>query len=38
VTAGPSPLLGEHTERVLARWLGLDAAQVERLREAGVCR
>jgi len=30
--------LGEHTERVLARWLGLDAAQVERLREAGVCR
>jgi crotonobetainyl-CoA:carnitine CoA-transferase CaiB-like acyl-CoA transferase len=38
VTAGPSPLLGEHTERVLARWLGLGTAEVERLRDAGVCR
>ncbi len=38
VTAGPSPLLGEHTAAVLERWLGLGAADVEHLRAAGVCR
>ena len=36
--AGASPLLGEHTEAVLARWLGLDATAVARLRDAGVCK
>ncbi|PTQ68857.1 CaiB/BaiF CoA-transferase family protein [Pseudomonas sp. GV071] len=30
------PLLGEHTEAVLQRLLGLDAAQIEVLRQAGV--
>ncbi|MGY4533515.1 crotonobetainyl-CoA:carnitine CoA-transferase CaiB-like acyl-CoA transferase [Pseudomonas sp. TE3786] len=30
------PLLGEHTEAVLQRLLGLDAAQIETLRQAGV--
>ena len=34
--AGPSPRLGEHTEEVLSRLLGLGAGEVERLREAGV--
>lgn len=29
------PRLGEHTEAVLRDWLGLDAAQVAKLREAG---
>jgi benzylsuccinate CoA-transferase BbsF subunit len=38
VTAGPSPLLGEHTRAVLHRWLGLDAAAVEALETNGVCR
>jgi crotonobetainyl-CoA:carnitine CoA-transferase CaiB-like acyl-CoA transferase len=38
VTAGPSPLLGEHTDVVLQRWLGLGAADVEALRATGVCR
>ena len=33
VTA-PPPLLGQHTEPVLSEWLHLDAAEVERLREA----
>jgi crotonobetainyl-CoA:carnitine CoA-transferase CaiB-like acyl-CoA transferase len=37
-TAGPSPLLGAHTDAVLERWLGLGAAEVQRLRDAGVCR
>jgi 2-methylfumaryl-CoA isomerase len=32
----PAPRLGEHTAAVLAQVLGLDAAQVERLAEAGV--
>ena len=32
----PAPLLGEHTEEVLADWLGLDAAAVAGLREDGV--
>lgn len=30
----PPPLLGEHTDRVLAQDLGLDAATIERLRQA----
>jgi len=38
VPAGPSPLLGQHTERVLARVLGLDADEVAALVESGVCR
>jgi crotonobetainyl-CoA:carnitine CoA-transferase CaiB-like acyl-CoA transferase len=32
---GPSPLLGEHTDAVLAEMLGLDAAELARLRAAG---
>ncbi|GAB5450228.1 MAG: CoA transferase [Halioglobus sp.] len=31
----PTPLLGEHTEEVLRDCLGLDAAEVQRLRAAG---
>jgi len=27
----PAPLLGQHTNEVLSEWLGLDAAQIERL-------
>ena len=38
VPAGPAPLLGEHTASALERVLGLDAAEVEALTEAGVCR
>jgi crotonobetainyl-CoA:carnitine CoA-transferase CaiB-like acyl-CoA transferase len=38
VTAGPAPLLGQHTDAVLGRWLGLDAVEVAQLRDAGVCR
>jgi crotonobetainyl-CoA:carnitine CoA-transferase CaiB-like acyl-CoA transferase len=30
------PLLGEHTEQVLSRHLGLSAEQISALREAGV--
>jgi benzylsuccinate CoA-transferase BbsF subunit len=37
-TAGPSPLLGEHTAAVLGDWLGIAAAEVDALVEAGVCR
>jgi crotonobetainyl-CoA:carnitine CoA-transferase CaiB-like acyl-CoA transferase len=33
---GRAPLLGEHTEVVLQKMLGLDAAEVARLREDGV--
>ncbi|MGZ8231741.1 MAG: CaiB/BaiF CoA transferase family protein [Burkholderiales bacterium] len=29
----PPPRLGEHTEQILASWLGYDAAQIARLRE-----
>ncbi|MGH7894779.1 MAG: CoA transferase, partial [Candidatus Binatia bacterium] len=36
--AGPSPLLGEHTEAVLGRWLGLTPADVGRLADEGICR
>jgi crotonobetainyl-CoA:carnitine CoA-transferase CaiB-like acyl-CoA transferase len=32
----PAPVLGEHTVEVLDEWLGLDAAEVEALREQGV--
>ncbi|MEL7207386.1 MAG: CoA transferase, partial [Actinomycetota bacterium] len=35
--ARPAPVLGQHTEEVLARLLGLDAAAVEELRRRGVC-
>ena len=31
----PPPLLGEHTDEVLAEWLGADAARVEQLRTSG---
>ncbi|MBL0920213.1 MAG: CoA transferase [Hydrogenophaga sp.] len=31
----PPPLLGEHTEEVLAEWLGADAARMAQLRAAG---
>src|SRR5246127_4365215 len=31
-----APLLGEHTDEVLADWLGLDAAAVARLRQDGI--
>jgi crotonobetainyl-CoA:carnitine CoA-transferase CaiB-like acyl-CoA transferase len=32
----PAPLLGEHTDEVLAEWLGLGRADVEKLRSEGV--
>jgi formyl-CoA transferase len=32
----PSPLLGEHTEQILAEKLGMDGAAIAHLREAGV--
>jgi len=38
VAAGPSPLLGQHTERVLARRLGLGPTEVAALAAEGVCR
>jgi crotonobetainyl-CoA:carnitine CoA-transferase CaiB-like acyl-CoA transferase len=38
VTAGPAPLLGEHTASVLGRWLGLGEDDVRRLAADGVCR
>jgi crotonobetainyl-CoA:carnitine CoA-transferase CaiB-like acyl-CoA transferase len=31
-----APLLGEHTEEVLADWLGLDAAAVAGLHQDGI--
>jgi len=31
-----APLLGEHTDEVLADWLGLDAAAVAGLRQDGI--
>jgi CoA:oxalate CoA-transferase len=34
--AGPAPALGQHTGEVLSRLLGLDPAEVARLRDAGV--
>ncbi|HSV05589.1 MAG TPA: CoA transferase, partial [Candidatus Binatus sp.] len=38
VTPRPAPLLGEHTEEVLTRLLGLGRDAVARLVEEGVCR
>jgi benzylsuccinate CoA-transferase BbsF subunit len=38
VVAGPAPLLGQHTEDVLTRVLGLSRDEVERLAAGGVCR
>jgi formyl-CoA transferase len=32
----PAPLLGQHTDEVLASWLGYDAAQIEQLRAQGI--
>jgi formyl-CoA transferase len=32
----PSPLLGEHTDEVLADWLGLDGGRIGGLRQAGI--
>ena len=36
--AGPAPVLGQHTEEVLAELLGIDAAQYGRLNDKGVVR
>ena len=33
-----APLLGEHTDTVLATRLGIDARELDRLRDAGVIR
>jgi crotonobetainyl-CoA:carnitine CoA-transferase CaiB-like acyl-CoA transferase len=38
VPGGPSPLLGQHTESVLGRLLGLTRAEVAALVDEGVCR
>jgi benzylsuccinate CoA-transferase BbsF subunit len=35
-TFGQTPRLGEHTEHALKSWLGLEAAEIAELREAGV--
>jgi formyl-CoA transferase len=32
----PAPLLGQHTDEVLATWMGYDQAQIEQLRAQGV--
>jgi formyl-CoA transferase len=32
----PAPLLGQHTDEVLASWMGYDQAQIEQLRAQGV--
>jgi crotonobetainyl-CoA:carnitine CoA-transferase CaiB-like acyl-CoA transferase len=37
VPAGRAPRLGEHTQVVLERWLGVAPAEVERLADEGVC-
>ncbi len=37
-TFDPAPTLGQHTDQVLAEWLGLDAAGIARWREAGATR
>jgi crotonobetainyl-CoA:carnitine CoA-transferase CaiB-like acyl-CoA transferase len=31
----PPPLLGQHTQAVLAEWLGRDGAAIQALRDAG---
>jgi crotonobetainyl-CoA:carnitine CoA-transferase CaiB-like acyl-CoA transferase len=38
VVAGPAPLLGQHTEEVLTRVLGLSVDELQRLAADGVCR
>ena len=38
VTAGPAPLLGEHTAQVLREVLGLPDDEIARLIDEGVCR
>jgi crotonobetainyl-CoA:carnitine CoA-transferase CaiB-like acyl-CoA transferase len=38
ITAGPAPLLGEHTEAILTGLLGLSRAEIAQLIETGVCR
>ena len=35
VPVAPAPLLGEHTEQVLAEVLGLGAAEIARLHDDG---
>lgn len=35
---GPAPVLGEHNEQVLREWLGMDAASISALQEAGVLK
>ncbi len=37
-TFDPAPTLGQHTDQVLAEWLGLDAAGIAKWREAGATR
>jgi crotonobetainyl-CoA:carnitine CoA-transferase CaiB-like acyl-CoA transferase len=32
----PAPLLGQHTEEILAQFLGYDASQAEQLKSDGV--
>ena len=32
----PAPLLGEHTVEVFADWLGMNDAEIERLRAEGI--
>lgn len=31
----PSPMLGEHTDEILSGWMGLDAKQIQQLRDKG---
>lgn len=35
---GPAPMLGQHTEEVLGKVLGLSSPEVHELRETGVAR
>jgi crotonobetainyl-CoA:carnitine CoA-transferase CaiB-like acyl-CoA transferase len=35
---GRAPLLGEHTDDVLRSWLGMDDAEIERLRDGGILK
>jgi crotonobetainyl-CoA:carnitine CoA-transferase CaiB-like acyl-CoA transferase len=32
----PSPLLGQHNEEVLGRWLGMSAAEIAGLKQEGI--
>jgi CoA:oxalate CoA-transferase len=38
VVGKPMPRYGEDTDEILERWAGLDAAEINRLRDAGVIR